>query len=269
MSSDDHSFNTVRDSCLRMDTPSLRERLLDGQTVVGTFQLLNSPMAAEMVGVAGMDFTILDQEHGPLTAESCVAMCAAAQNSGAEPVVRVRNNTESEIQRALDIGAAGVEIPQIETGADARAAVDHACFDPIGSRGLSPYVRAGGYTGHEDYTDRQNEETALIVHIEGKRGVKNLDDIVDVAGIDVLFLGPYDISQSLGIPGQVHDRQVEDLMSSVCDRAAEENKIVGTYADDPEMARKWIDAGAQYVAVAVDGAIFTHALEDIVESVHE
>lgn len=252
-----------------MDTPSLRERLLDGETVVGTFQLLDSPMAAEMVGVAGMDFTILDQEHGPLTAESSVAMCAAAQNVGVEPIVRVRNNTESEIQRALDIGAAGVEIPQIETGADARAAVDHARFDPIGSRGLSPYVRAGGYTGHEDYTDRQNEETAVIVHIEGKRGVENLDDITEVSGIDVLFLGPYDISQSIGIPGQVHDQQVVDLMSSVCERAAEEDKIVGTYADDPEMARKWIDAGAQYVAVAVDGAIFTHALEDIVESVRE
>ena len=120
-----------------MDTLPLRERLLDGETLVGTFQLLDSPMAAEMVGVAGMDFTIVDQEHGPLTAESCVAMCAAAQNGGAEPVVRVRNNTESEIQCALDVGAAGVEIPRIETGADARAAVKHARFDPIGPRTFS------------------------------------------------------------------------------------------------------------------------------------
>ena len=94
----------------------------------------------------------------------------------------------------------------------------------------------------------------VIVHIEGKRGVENLDDIVEVSGTDVLFLGPYDSSQPVGITGRVHDQQVEDLMSAVCERAAEEGKIVGTYADDPEMARKWIDAGAQYVAVAVDGA---------------
>jgi 4-hydroxy-2-oxoheptanedioate aldolase len=252
-----------------MDSPIFRERLLNGDTVVGTFQLLDSPMAAEMTGVAGMDFTILDQEHGPLTAETSVAMCAAAQRGGAAPIVRVRNNTESEIQRALDIGAAGVEIPQVETGADARAAVEHARFDPQGARGLSPYVRAGGYTGGADYTDRQNERTTVIVHIEGELGVENLDDIVTVDGIDVLFLGPYDISQSLGIPGQVHDERVESLMAEVCDHADAAGKVLGTFADDPAMARRWIDAGAQYVAVGVDGAILTHAFEDLVESVRQ
>jgi len=252
-----------------MDRSMFRERLRDGETVVGTFQLLDSPMAAEMTGVAGLDFTILDQEHGPLTAETSVAMCAAAQRGGAAPIVRVRNNTESEIQRALDIGAAGVEIPQVETGEDARSAVEHARFDPLGSRGLSPYVRAGGYTGSAGYTEKQNERTTVIVHIEGERGVANLDDIVAVDGIDVLFLGPYDISQSIGIPGQVRDERVESLMSAVCDRAGDAGMVLGTYADDPAMARRWIDAGAQYVAVGVDGAILTHAFEDVVEGVRQ
>ncbi|WP_255767621.1 aldolase/citrate lyase family protein [Haladaptatus halobius] len=119
----------------------------------------------------------------------------------------------------------------------------------------------------DDYTERQNAETTVIVHIEGERGVENLDDILAVEGIDVLFLGPYDMSQSLGISGQVRDQCVEDLMQEVCDRATEENKVVGTYADDPEMANQWVDAGAQYVAVHVDGAILTHAFQDLVESV--
>lgn len=250
-----------------MTSQTLKQRLDDGDTVVGTFQLLDSPMAAEMTGVAGMDFTILDQEHGPLTAETCVAMCAAAQRGGAAPIVRVRSNTASEIQRALDIGAAGVEIPQIETGDDAAAAVDHARFAPHGSRGLSPYVRAGGYTGSPEYTDRQNAQTTVIVHIEGRRGVENLDEIVSVDGIDVLFLGPYDMSQSLGIPGQVEDERVESLMREVCEAAATAGKAVGTYADDPAMARRWIEAGVQYVAVSVDGAILTHAFEDLVGAV--
>lgn len=250
-----------------MPTRTLRERLLDGETTVGTFQLIGSPMVSEMAGIAGMDFVIVDQEHGPLTAETSVGLCAAAERGGAAPIVRVRENSEAEIQRALDIGAAGVEIPQIETKADAEAAVNHARFDPLGERGLSPYVRAGGYTGADDYTARQNEETTVIVHIEGERGVEHLDDILAVEGIDVLFLGPYDMSQSLGIPGQVRDERVEALMREVCDRAAEEGKVVGTYADDPQMANQWIDAGAQYVAVHVDGAILTHAFEDLVESV--
>ncbi|GAD52840.1 putative 2,4-dihydroxyhept-2-ene-1,7-dioic acid aldolase [Halarchaeum acidiphilum MH1-52-1] len=240
---------------------------MDGETVVGTFQLLDSAMVAEMTGVAGMDFTILDQEHGPLTAETSVGLCAAAENGGAAPIVRVRNNTESEIQRALDIGAAGVEIPQIETREDAEAAVEHARFDPLGSRGLSPYVRAGGYTGGDDYTEEQNEAVTVIVHIEGERGVENLDEILAVEGIDVLFLGPYDMSQSLGIPGQVGDERVESLMTEVCERAEEAGKVVGTFADDAAIANKWIDAGVQYVAMSVDGAIVTKAFEDAIADV--
>lgn len=251
-----------------MSERTFKQRLFDGETTVGTFQLIDSPMASEMAGVAGMDFVIIDQEHGPLTAETSVAMCAAAERGGASPIVRVRNNTESEIQRALDIGAAGVEIPQIETQEDAEAAVEHARFDPLGSRGLSPYVRAGRYTGSENYTEEQNEQTTVIIHIEGERGVENLDEICAVEGIDVLFLGPYDMSQSLGIPGQVQDERVEELMQEVCDRAADYGKVVGTFADSPEMANKWIDAGAQYIAYSVDGTILTFAYEDIVDSVN-
>lgn len=254
---------------MALSTPTIRQRLAAGETVVGTFQILDSPMVSEIVGIAGMDFTIIDQEHGPLTAESGVALCAAAQQAGAAPIVRVRNNTESEVQRALDIGAAGVEIPQIETREDAETAVEHARFDPLGSRGLSPYVRAGGYTGTKNYTDEQNENVAVIVHIEGERGVENLDDILAVEGIDVLFLGPYDISQSIGIPGDVRDERVEDLMQDVCDRAGEAGKVVGTFADDAAMANQWIDAGAQYVAVSVDGNILTHAFEDVVADVDD
>lgn len=250
-----------------MSVRAFKERLYDGETAVGTFQLVGSPMISEMVGVAGMDFVIIDQEHGPLTAETSVAMCAAAERGGAAPIVRVRNNTESEVQRALDIGAAGVEIPQIETRADAEAAVEHARFDPLGSRGLSPYVRAGGYTGGENFAQEQNERVTVIIHIEGERGVENLDAICAVDGIDVLFLGPYDMSQSLGIPGQVDDERVEELMQEACDRATDHGKIVGTFADSPDMANRWIDAGAQYIAYSVDGAILTYALEDIVSNV--
>jgi 4-hydroxy-2-oxoheptanedioate aldolase len=245
-----------------MTERTLREQLQGGETAIGTFQILDSPMVAEIAGLAGMDFTILDQEHGPLTAETALALCAAAERGGASPVVRVRENAEPEIQRALDVGAAGVEIPQIETPADAEAAVEAARFDPVGGRGLSPYVRAGGYKGGDDYTDRQNERVTVIVHIEGEAGVENLDEIATVEGIDVLFLGPYDLSQSLGIPGQVRDERVEKLMTEVCDRAADAGKIVGTYADDTAMARRWMDAGAQYVAVYVDAPFLLDALTD-------
>jgi len=250
-----------------MGDDTFRERLQGGETTVGTFQIIDSPMVSEAIGLSGMDFTIIDQEHGPLTAESAVAMCAAAEQGGAAPIVRVRENTEGEIQRALDVGAAGVQIPQVETREDAEAAANAARFRPIGNRGLSPYTRAAGYTGGDDYTDRQNEEVTVIIHIEGERGVENVDEIMAVEGIDVLFLGPYDMSQSIGIPGQVRDERVEDLMDEVCERAAEADKIVGTFADDPAMARRWIDVGVQYVAHYEDAPTLLNALSDIREDI--
>jgi 4-hydroxy-2-oxoheptanedioate aldolase len=250
-----------------MGADSLRERLQNGETTIGTFQNIDSPMVSEITGLAGLDFVIIDQEHGPLTAETSVSLCAAAERGGAAPIVRVRENTEGEIQRALDIGAAGVEIPQIETREDAEAAVDAARFSPLGNRGLSPYTRSAGYKGGPSYTDEQNEEVTVIVHIEGERGVENIDEIMAVEGIDVLFLGPYDMSQSIGIPGQVRDERVEELMSEVCERAAETGTVVGTYADDAGMARQWIDAGAQYVAVYLDAPLLLDAYVGVREDI--
>lgn len=239
----------------RMTARNLRTRLEDGEVVVGSFQTIDSPMVAEIMAKAGMDFVIVDQEHGPLSAGEVLTHSMAAQRAGAASVVRVRSNDEAEIQRALDAGADAVEIPQIESAADARAAVSGARFDPLGERGLNPYVRAAGYDGDESYTDDQNEEVTVIVHVEGETAIRNLDEIMAIEGIDVLFLGPYDLSQSLGVPGQVTDPQVVEMMEDACRRADRHDKIVGTYADDPEMAHRWIDAGVQFVALSVDAPV--------------
>ena len=229
---------------------------------MGPFQSIASPFLTEIIGHAGYDFTLLDQEHGPLTAADCTSLCAAAENAGLDPVIRVRNNSEGEIQRALDLGA-NVEIPQIETMADAEAAVEASRFDPLGSRGLSPYVRAGDYDGGDDYTARQNDDRAVIVHVEGERAVENAEEILQVDGIDVVFLGPYDLSQSLGIAGQVRDERVESQMERVCNLAEDANAVVGTYADDPEMANRWIDAGVQFLALSVDAPIIRRRFETL------
>lgn len=250
-----------------MPTHTLRDRLHNGETSIGTIQIIDSPQVSEAIGVAGMDFTIFDQEHGPLTAETSLAMSAAAQVGGAEPIVRVRTNAEHEIQRGLDIGSAGVMIPQVETRADAESAVNAARFAPLGERGLSQYVRAGDYVGGDTYTKTQNEEITLIVQIEGQRGVENIQEIVSVEGIDVVFLGPYDLSSSLGIPGQVHAAEVRDLMVDVCDGASEAGTVVGTFADDTEMAQQWIEAGVQFVAIGVPAAHLTRELESVVDEI--
>lgn len=251
-----------------MSYETIRSRLLGGEVTVGTFQLIDSAMVSEMIGEAGMDFVVYDQEHGPLGAETTLELSAAAQNKDIAPIVRVRKNDEAEIQRALDIGTAGVQVPQVETREDAEAAVEAARFGPLGSRGLSQYVRAGDYVGSENYTDTQNERVLLIVQVEGERGIENIDEILDVSGIDAVFLGPYDLSQSLGIPGQVTDDRVEELMEEVCQRGAEEDVVVGAFADTPEIANQWIEAGVQYVTMGVAAALFTNHLAELTQEVN-
>lgn len=249
-----------------MATELLREQLARGETTVGTLQIFDSLQVAESVGVAGLDFVVFDQEHGPLTAETTLAMAAAAEQGGASPLVRVRENSPAEIQRALDIGA-GVQVPQIESAADAEAAVSAARFDPLGERGLSQYVRAGDYVGSDRYTDQQNDEQPVVLQVEGEDGVENIDDIAAVDGFDVVFLGPYDLSQSFGVPGQVRHEKVEEAMELVVERAEAAGKAVGTFADDPETARRWIELDVQYVMLSVDAPIFVRALRELAEDV--
>jgi 4-hydroxy-2-oxoheptanedioate aldolase len=245
----------------------LKTRLQNGETVVGTLQIMESPMVSEMAGLAGMDFVAFDQEHGPLSAETSLTLAAAAENGGAASIVRTRTNAPEEIQRALDIGTAGVQVPQVTNREEAITARDAARFDPLGERGLSQYVRAGGYTGCESYTKEQNEETALILQVEGKNGVDNIDEIVEVDGVDAIFLGPYDLSQSLGIPGQVRHERVEELMTKVCETASAAGTAVGTFADNPDMATRWADVGVQYLMISVPAAQLRWQLESIVDAI--
>lgn len=106
-----------------------------------------------------------------------------------------------------------------------------------------------------------------MVQVEGQRGIDNIDEILAVEGLDAVFLGPYDLSQSLGIPGQVTDERVEELMEMVCRRGAEEDVVVGAFADTPEIANKWIDAGVQYVTMGVAAGLFTEHLADLTTQV--
>jgi 4-hydroxy-2-oxoheptanedioate aldolase len=163
-----------------------------------------------------------------------------------------------------------VQVPQIETKADAEAVVRGAKYSPLGARGLSFYTRAGVYTAAgTQITEQLNQESLIVVHIEGKRGIDNIQEIVSVPHIDVIFLGPYDLSQSLGIPGQVRDPRVIELMKTGIQTIRNAGKAAGTFADTPEMAKQWIDAGVQYLALGVDVGIFLRACQALIKGVRD
>ena len=246
------------------DRGNLKERLQKGETVIGPFVIVASPIMIEAAGLAGMDFVVFDTEHGPLDVGDLDHLVPVARQAGLAPVVRVGEINEWQIVRALDVGADAVQVPQITDRASAEAVVGAAKYAPLGQRGMSPVTRAGAlHTRGPGYYEAANAETALVVHIEGVEGVRNLDEVLAVEQIDVVFLGPYDLSQSLGIPGQVDDPRVQDAVRDCVKRINAAGKVAGSFAKDVPTAARWMDIGIRYVSYQVDALIYQQACCEI------
>ncbi len=246
-----------------------REKLESGQCVYGPFMKTTDPMFAEIAGLCGFDFAILDMEHGPGTFERQQDNIRAASMAGALPVIRVPELDENAVGTALDIGAAGVQIPQVCTAEQAGRAVEYARFYPQGMRGVCRFVRAAGYsTVERGAYFRQANEALVIVQLEGTEAVRNLDGILETDGIDVLFIGPYDLSQSLRVPGETGSSAVVEKMKEIIRRAKARGKVVGTFVDSLPMLRLWRDAGVQYLSYSVDAGIFASACQALVAEMH-
>ncbi|HYM13398.1 MAG TPA: aldolase/citrate lyase family protein [Bryobacterales bacterium] len=240
---------------------SLRQKIAANRALIGTFLEIPAPAIVEICGLAGFDFLIVDEEHGPFSRESTGEMIRAAGGTSVSPVVRVRENTPAAIQAALDLGAVAVQIANVSCREEAERACEAARFYPRGKRGLNPYVRAASHFAEEtaEYLKSANEDIVVIVQIEGADAVRNLDSILSVDGLDMVFLGPYDLSQSLGIPGQLDHPLLAQNMRQVADMAAKAGVVVGTFADSADRAAAWIRAGVRYVAVSTDSGIFLSA----------
>ena len=249
-----------------MKKNNLKEVLKEGKNVFGSFMKFTDPAAVEIMGFAGFDFVIIDAEHGPISMQSAQNMIRSAETANITPIIRVSSNDEALILRALDIGAQGIEIPQINSKSQAIKAVKSVKYSPQGERGVCRYVRAANYSSMDkfEYFKSANEETMIIAHIEGVEGINNLDEILSVPGIDVIFIGPYDLSQSLGIPGQVNHSLVVEKMKEVVLKCKQNKIAVGTFADDIKTAKSWVSLGVQYMAFSVDVGILYEISKTIV-----
>ena len=187
---------------------TLSERLRSGPPIVATFSMIASPIVVELLAKAGFDAVVLDTEHGPIGPESLNALVPACRAAGIAPIVRVRRNEASLIGGALDVGAAAVLVPQIGSAAEAADAVAASRFGPGGHRGTNPYVRAAGYAAGADWFARANAESAVLLMVEGTAGIAALPRILETPGLDAIFIGPFDLSQALGVPGQVEHPDV-------------------------------------------------------------
>lgn len=246
----------------------LKTKLRKGEIALGPFINLNSGALIEIAAYAGFDFVILDTEHGPLEISAIENLCRVADSVGITPIVRVRENDAPQILRALDIGAHGVQVPQICTQENAEDVVQAAKYSPLGLRGVSPYTRAARYFSEgAEIFERLNRHSMISIHVEGIEGLKNLEEIISVPGLDIIFLGPYDLSQSLGIPGQVDNPLVVDKMKEAVGQINDAGLTVGTFADNPESAKRWIDAGVRYISLSVDTGIYLQGCRNMVQGV--
>ena len=228
----------------------VKRKLANGQVVIGSFVFVSSATLTEIIGLSGFDFVVIDMEHGPVDIGVTENMIRAAELVGVTPFVRVSHNTSHLILRALDVGAQGVHVPDIGDAESARAMVANVKYSPEGHRGLGG-VRAAKY-GLQDslaeYAATANQETMVIAHIEHVKAIEKLDELLIIEGIDVYFVGPTDLSNSLGIPGQTKDPKVVNLVEDAIKRIAAAGKTPGCIAADSEKARHYIDLGARYMA---------------------
>lgn len=245
----------------------LRQRLAAGEVLVGPFMKTLDPAFVEAAGFSGFDFAILDMEHGPVGTENLANLLRAARVVSMAPIVRVPEISAQAIGKALDLGACGVQVPQVSSATEAREAVRLAKFHPAGERGVCRFVRSAGYGSipRARYFAESNE-ALVVIQLEGSRALDSLDEILLVEGIDVLFVGPYDLSQSLGLPGEVGHPIVTAAVERIAAKAHAAGKVVGTFVDDSAAAARWIAAGIRYISYSVDVGIFQEACRGIVES---
>ncbi len=246
---------------------NLFKNKLSQQTCLGVFSKTTDSAFVEAAGIAGLDFIILDTEHGPANLETLHNHVRAAQLTQMASIIRVKGVDAHAIGSALDTGADGVQVPNISTAQQAESAVKAARFYPQGSRGVCRFVRAANF-GNRDkdaYFANANEKL-VILQVEGLEGINNLDEILEVQGFDVLFIGPYDLSQSVGKPGKVDDPEVLELMHIIAQKSQKKGILLGSFSDTIERNASLKNEGFNYIAYSVDVHIYYEALRSIIKN---
>jgi 4-hydroxy-2-oxoheptanedioate aldolase len=233
--------------------------------MIGIFSKTSDSNFVEATGLAGLDFIILDQEHGIVTSEKLLDHVRAAKVSNVKSFVRVPYLNSNYIGKALDAGADGVMVPNISTKEEAQKAVQYAKFYPQGTRGVCRFVKAAqfGTLDKGEYFEEENKKI-LILQVEGLLGIQNLESILYVEGIDYIFIGPYDLSQALGLPGEIYNSYVLDEIEKIISISKSKNIKIGIFTDTKEGLLKYQSLGVEMIAYSVDINIYLNALKLII-----
>lgn len=254
---------------MSLKTESFKKKVAE-KSVWGCFSKTTDSSFVEAMAIAGADFVILDMEHGPITTETLKTHIMALKATQTLAIVRVEGATSETIGKALDLGADGVQVPSVSNAEEAQKAIIRAKFFPEGQRGVCRFVRAADYSDKERATYfSEANQNLMIIQLEGKEGLANFEEIVSLQGIDIIFIGPYDLSQSLGVPGQIEHPIVTSKIEEMIDLAKRNNVTLGTFCDTPTQLNKWNDLGISYLAYSVDVGIFKDAIQQIGKNIEQ
>ncbi len=230
----------------------LKEKIRNGQAAIGSWIAFSDPYAVEAMAAAGYEWLLIDTEHCPIGTESLRNILIAMKGTPVVPVVRLMNNHPDYFKMALDLGAGGVMVPMVETEDLARRAVDHCRYPPLGRRGCAP-VRASNYFHHYDeYMAQANDETLLVVQIETMQTLRELDAILEVKGLDAIFIGTGDLALSMNFMPEAERPPVAKVVSQIFEKARAFGIPYGTLAGSPEECVQYVRQGATLLTVGGD-----------------
>lgn len=238
---------------------SFKERVRNGDVLLGTFLNLGSALVAEVCALSGFDWLLVDLEHGAGGEEALVGQLLAGAAHDVPVLMRVESPERIRIGHALDMGVAGVMYPRLDTADEVRTAISHMWYPPQGDRGVATYNRARRFGGDSRSSSDVNDELLCVVQIETSLALSNVDDIAKTPGADVLFVGPSDLSTALGCPGQWNAPIYLEALDHVVAAARGAHLAAGILVGDVDAARAHVDRGFSFVSVASDSALLRRA----------
>lgn len=233
---------------------TLKEKLKNNELTIGSWIMMNDSVSVEVMALAGFEWLVIDIEHTSIDLETTQILITTIQANGIKALVRVSKNEEVVIKRILDMGADGIIVPMVCSKEDAKQAVEYAKYPPVGKRGVGLF-RAQKYgTTFEEYKKWVNEELVIIAQIEHIDAVANIEEILQVDGIDGTIIGPYDLSGSMGYPGEFERTDVKEAVQEVLDKCKVHNMPSGFHVVDtnPDNLKLKINQGCTFLAYGID-----------------
>ena len=251
--------------------PGLRQKLRQGEVALGQMILeLFTPGIGPMLAACGMEFVIFDMEHGRCDISLLAEMVVSCRGTDVVPMARVPDLSYGPLSRVLDIGARGVMVPRVETRQQAQDIVEQLRYAPLGRRGVALGIAHDLYqAGGPEFFAKTNEEIVIILLLETEKAFNNLEEIVSVPGVDIAWMGHFDLTVSMGIPAQFEHPRFLQAMDALVSACRKHGVAPGFLPPSPEAAAHWIQKGFRAISLGSDIGVFLNALRHFRSAVLE